>query len=89
MNDKDTIADAPAPKVYDLNIDLCTPGSDLLIDAVDVDGKTEFEPAVDRALDRFAEFYLSKLDNGKLSAFERSAIKTFLYWHTHPQLKVG
>jgi hypothetical protein len=52
-----------------------------------LDGKTELEPVVDRDLDRFAEFYQRELGNDKLSGFERSVIKTYLHWKTHPQKK--
>lgn len=59
----------------------------LEVDVADLDGKTELEPVVDRDLDKFAEFYARTLNNGPLSGFERAAIKTYLYWKTHPEKK--
>lgn len=52
-----------------------------------LDGKTELEPVVDRDLDAFAKFYTGALANGALSPFERSAIKTYIHWKTHPEKK--
>lgn len=50
-----------------------------------LDGKTELEPIVDADLKRFEEFYDKKLKNS-LSKFEKAAIKTYLYWKTHPEI---
>lgn len=56
------------------------------VDSKDLDGKTELEPVVDADLNAFAEFYDKQLHN-TLSKFERAAIKTYLYWKTHPEKK--
>lgn len=56
------------------------------VDISTLDGKTELEPVVDRDLDAFAKFYETKLKD-RLSPFERAAIKTYLYWKTHPETK--
>lgn len=57
------------------------------VDPATLDGKTELEPIVDRDLDAFADFYVRKLANGSLGGYERAAIKTYIYWKTHPELK--
>jgi len=49
-----------------------------------LDGKTELEPLVDTDLAKFSEFYEKKLKD-RLSKFELAAIKTYLYWKTHPE----
>lgn len=63
------------------------PSRSKLVQAHLLDGKTELEPIVDADLNRFAEFYSRTLKNGPLSPFERAAIKTYLYWKTHPEMK--
>ena len=45
----------------------------------------ELEKVVDADLDRFAKFYRERLGNATLSGYERAAIKTFLWWKTHPE----
>jgi hypothetical protein len=46
--------------------------------------KTE-EQIVDEDLRQFSEFFEQELDNsGGLSKPERSLLKTYLYWKTHP-----
>lgn len=62
-------------------------GRSKIVQVDSLDGKTELEPVVDRDLDAFAEFYGRVLKNGRLSPFERAAIKTYLYWKTHPEKK--
>jgi hypothetical protein len=57
------------------------------VDPASLDGKTELEPLVDADLDQFAAFYAKTLANSKLSPFERAAIKTYIYWKTHPEVK--
>jgi hypothetical protein len=73
-----------------LRVEVCIVTEENLdVDPVDVktlDGKTELEPIVDRDLDAFAKFYETKLKD-RLSPFERAAIKTYLYWKTHPEMK--
>jgi hypothetical protein len=63
------------------------PGRSKIVQAHLLDGKTELEPVVDRDLDEFAKFYTRTLKNGPLSPFERAAIKTYIYWKTHPETK--
>ena len=63
------------------------PGRSKIVQAHLIDGKTELEPIVDRDLDEFARFYTGALANGALSPFERSAIKTYIHWKTHPEKK--
>jgi hypothetical protein len=58
-----------------------------VVQAHELDGKTELEPVVDRDLDAFSKFYETALKNGPLSRFERAAIKTYLHWKLHPPVK--
>lgn len=57
---------------------------DQSVSVKELDGKTELEPIVDADLKKFEEFYDKRLKN-TLSKFERAAIKTYLYWKTHPE----
>lgn len=41
---------------------------------------------VDADLAKFEEFYNKKLKDS-LSKFEKAAIKTYLYWKTHPEIQ--
>jgi len=44
----------------------------------------ELEKIVDEDLLKFADFYKKTLGNDILSQFEKAAIKTYLWWKTHP-----
>ena len=44
----------------------------------------ELEKIVDEDLLKFADFYKKALGNDILSQFEKAAIKTYLWWKTHP-----
>lgn len=44
----------------------------------------ELEKIVDEDLRQFATFYKKVLGNEILSPFEKAAIKTYLWWKTHP-----
>lgn len=46
----------------------------------------DLERVVDTDLREFSRFYTSTLGNDKLSDFERAAIKTYLWWKTHPEV---
>lgn len=49
---------------------------------------TELEKLVDADLRRFNSFFKKHLNNADgMSGYERAAIKTFLWWKTHPQEK--
>ncbi len=57
----------------------------LELDVADLDGKTELEPLVDRELNAFSKFCETTLKSGPVTPFERSILKTYLWWKTHPQ----
>lgn len=71
-----------------LSVEVCIITEEALdadpVDPATLDGKTELEPVVDADLDQFAKYYAKTLGNGNLSPFERAAIKTYIYWKTHP-----
>ena len=76
-----------AVDITKLSVEVCIIHDEDPVDPEALDGKTELEPVVDRDLDAFAKFYTGALANGALSPFERSAIKTYIHWKTHPEKK--
>jgi hypothetical protein len=45
----------------------------------------ELEQVVDDDLTKFQEYYCGELENDSLSPPEAAAIKTYLWWKTHPE----
>lgn len=70
--------------VYVYGRDDSNPALSKLVQVKDLDGK-ELEHLVDQDIRKFSEFYEKTLKNGPLSPFEAAAIKTYMYWKTHPE----